>query len=123
MPFDFLKRNKAAAAKPGGASGAAAGGGSSARASGAAHRGISFEGLTEEWRLVGWMEVPGRLSDALNKREPITISDAPSWVATAWMPFAGETSATASVRIRGVPLISAFARSSAASASARRCRR
>jgi len=44
---------------------------------------VEFEGLTEEWRLVGWMEIPGRLSDALNKREPITIAD------VRWAPFDG----------------------------------
>ena len=82
MPFDFLKRNKSEPAK-------AAAPGSPVRRSGSpaptggAHRGIAFEGLTEEWRLVGWMEVPGRLSDALNKREPITIDD------VQWAPFDG----------------------------------
>ncbi len=79
MPFDFLKRNKSDSTKATGT----AGGGSSARGAGAVHRGIAFEGLTEEWRLVGWMEVPGRLSDALNKREPITIQD------VQWAPFDG----------------------------------
>jgi hypothetical protein len=82
VPFNFLKRNK-----PARASETAAGGPKpdkeSARAAGAVHRGIAFEGLTEEWRLVGWLEVPGRLSDALNKREPITISD------VRWAPFDG----------------------------------
>ena len=81
MPFDFLKRNKsepAKAAAPGSPSGAPG-----ARPTGGAHRGIAFEGLTEEWRLVGWMEAPGRLSDALNKREPITIAD------VQWAPFDG----------------------------------
>ena len=80
MPFDFLKRNKSEAPKAGAT---ASGAGSSTRAAGAVHRGISFEGLTEEWRLVGWMEVNGRLSDALNKREPITIED------VQWAPFDG----------------------------------
>jgi hypothetical protein len=37
--------------------------------------GIAFDGITEEWRLVGRMDVEGRLSDALNRREPITIHD------------------------------------------------
>ena len=82
MPFDFLKRNKPDAPKAGAAA-ASAGGASSVRAAGAVHRGIAFEGLTEEWRLVGWMEVNGRLSDALNKREPITIED------VQWAPFDG----------------------------------
>lgn len=37
-------------------------------------RPVAFEGLTEEWRLVGTMHLEGRLSDALNRREPIAIS-------------------------------------------------
>jgi hypothetical protein len=41
-------------------------------------RGTTFDGYTEEWHLVGRMAVDGRLSDALNKREPIAISDV-SW--------------------------------------------
>ena len=83
MPFDFLKRHKPDASGAGGGRGAASGPGSAARAARAVHRGVEFEGLTEEWRLVGWMEIPGRLSDALNKREPITIAD------VRWAPFDG----------------------------------
>jgi len=37
--------------------------------------GIPFDALTEDWRLVGRMLVEGRLSDALNRREPIDIVD------------------------------------------------
>jgi hypothetical protein len=37
--------------------------------------GVAFDGITEEWRLMGRMDVEGRLSDALNKREAITIHD------------------------------------------------
>jgi hypothetical protein len=64
VPFDFLKRKKAEPASP-------------AVAAPSAKRsyGIPFDGLTEEWRIVGVMEIRGRLSDALNKREPITIDD------------------------------------------------
>ena len=36
---------------------------------------MAFDGITEEWRLIGRMDVEGRLSDALNKREAITIHD------------------------------------------------
>lgn len=79
MPFDFLKRNKSGANATGGAAGTVPG----ARAQDGAHRGVAFEGLTEEWRLNGWMEIPGRLSDSLNKREPITIAD------VKWAPFDG----------------------------------
>ena len=67
MPFDFLKRQE------GRADGGRAGAGARAGARRAA--GIAFDGVTEEWRLVGRMLVEGRLSDALNKREPIAIAD------------------------------------------------
>jgi hypothetical protein len=67
VPFDFLKRRKPADADPSAASKAA---GSSAAAGG-----FPFEGLTEDWRLVGRMNIEGRLSDVLNKRDPIPIDD------------------------------------------------
>jgi hypothetical protein len=38
-------------------------------------RGVPFTALTEDWRLRGRMQISGRLSDALNRREAITISD------------------------------------------------
>jgi hypothetical protein len=38
-------------------------------------RGVPFTALTEDWRLAGRMEISGRLSDALNRREPIAITD------------------------------------------------
>ena len=34
---------------------------------------MAFDGLTEDWRLAGQMMIEGRLSDALNKREPIEL--------------------------------------------------
>lgn len=73
MPFDFLKRKKAdgAAEK------------ASSPQKGRPSRGIPFDGLTEEWRIVGNMEVEGRLSDALNKRESVTIAD------VQWAPVDG----------------------------------
>lgn len=74
MPFDFLKRRKGAD-QPRGAAGPAG------PSSGG--RGIPFDGLTEEWRIVGQMLVGNRLSDALNKREAITISD------VQWAPIDG----------------------------------
>jgi hypothetical protein len=51
----------------------------------AAHRsgGVAFDGLTEEWRLMGVMNIRGRLSDALNKREAIAIAD------VSWAPVDG----------------------------------
>lgn len=45
--------------------------------------GIAFDGLTEEWRLVGLMEVSGRLSDVLNRRDAISIKD------VNWAPLDG----------------------------------
>ncbi|MFL5778982.1 MAG: hypothetical protein ACJ761_08580 [Chloroflexota bacterium] len=70
MPFDFLRRKGAEPAKDA-ESGADAG------------RGIEFDGLTEEWRLTGTMEVAGRLSDALNQREPIAVRN------IRWAPVDG----------------------------------
>jgi hypothetical protein len=79
VPFDFLRRRKSEAPESAGTAAPASGAGSK-RAGG---RGIPFDGLTEEWRIVGRMDVSGRLSDILNKREPITISD------VQWAPIDG----------------------------------
>jgi hypothetical protein len=38
-------------------------------------RGVQFTAITEDWRLRGRMQLTGRLTDALNKREAIVISD------------------------------------------------
>ena len=78
MPFDFLKRKKDDGAGKPGAAGQPAQAGRPRSG-----RGVPFDGLTEEWRIVGNMEVSGRLSDALNKRESITISD------VQWAPING----------------------------------
>ena len=73
MPFDFLKRKKAPdGAEPPPARRPRAGG-----------RGIAFDGSTEDWRLLGRMLIQGRMSDALNKREPIEIVD------VTWAPIDG----------------------------------
>lgn len=76
MPFDFLKRNKAPDA--GKAAGSGAAGGSKQSAPGlhsGSVRGVAFTALTEDWRLRGGMQIAGRLSDALNKRDAIPIED------------------------------------------------
>lgn len=65
MPFDFLKRRKEEAVPAAPATPTRAPGG----------RGVAFDGFTEEWRIVGEMLVDGRLSDALNKREAVEISN------------------------------------------------
>ncbi|HTS14288.1 MAG TPA: hypothetical protein VMH24_01370 [Candidatus Sulfotelmatobacter sp.] len=54
--------------------------------------GVPFDALTEDWRLLGMMGIKGRLSDALNKRESIPISDvswAPSDGSAAFTPAPG----------------------------------
>jgi len=94
VPFGFLKRRKTGEPAPGspdgagsgtggtgatGASSATAGGGPGAAAPSSMHggfvRGVPFTALTEDWRLRGRMDIAGRLSDALNKREAIAITD------------------------------------------------
>lgn len=79
MPFDFLKRNKAPAAEPAPAAA------SPVPAPNGGARGHAFEGFSEEWHLTGTMAVEGRLSDALNKREPISIND------VRWAPVDGSS--------------------------------
>lgn len=94
MPFGFLRRGPkpAAATAPG--------------RGGAGSRGIPFDGLTEEWRLVGRMEIEGRLSDVLNRRESIPITD------VRWAPIDGSEEMTAAPgleRIDPFDLIAVFA--------------
>jgi hypothetical protein len=73
VPFDFLKRKKDPRADA-----------PAAPAEQASEQGgIPFDGLTEDWRLVGRMLVEGRMSDALNKRDPIPIAD------VQWAPIDG----------------------------------
>jgi hypothetical protein len=74
VPFDFLRRRKDAAASPKVPAQSAAA---------AVGHGVSFEGMTEDWRLVGRMLIAGRLSDALNRREPIALAD------VQWAPMDG----------------------------------
>ena len=76
MPLNFLRRKKAAppeTLRDAGPKAVPAGG----------RPGIVFDGMTEEWRLMGRMSVEGRMSDALNKREAIAIAD------VTWAPIDG----------------------------------
>jgi hypothetical protein len=75
VPLNFLRRKKTVALDP------AVGAGGPAPVIGPA--GMAFDGVTEEWRLLGRMSVEGRLSDALNKREAIAIND------VSWAPIDG----------------------------------
>lgn len=70
MPFGFLRRRT-----PSRPVGPRAAGGPAAPAPTEGSRAIAFDALTEEWRLSGTMHVVGRLSDTLNRRETIAISD------------------------------------------------
>jgi hypothetical protein len=95
VPFGFRRRDPKkpiSAAAPGRA--------------GSGSRGIPFEGLTEEWRLVGRMEIESRLSDVLNRRESIPITD------VRWAPVDGSeemTPAPGLARIDPFDLIVVFA--------------
>jgi hypothetical protein len=75
VPFDFLKRRKDEPATAGPVAVPAA----------AAGLGIPFDAMTEDWHLTGRMLVEGRLSDALNRREPIAIAD------VQWAPMDGSS--------------------------------
>ena len=75
MPFDFLKKNKPPAEEPAPPP--------AADIPAVKAKGMTFDGLTEEWRLVGAMQLDGRLSDVLNRRESIPITD------VSWAPIDG----------------------------------
>jgi hypothetical protein len=61
-----------------------------------AREGIAFDGLTEEWRLVGRMRIEGRLSDALNKREAVDITE------VQWAPIDGSAALEPAPGLRSV---------------------
>jgi hypothetical protein len=73
VPFGFLKRRKPEVVAPKAAREAPPS--SAASLHSGSRRGVQFTALTEDWRLSGRMEIAGRLSDALNKREAIAIND------------------------------------------------
>jgi hypothetical protein len=81
VPFHF-GRKKDDSLGPG------AGKGAPAAAATRTAAGIAFDGLTEEWRLVGRMHIEGRLSDVLNRREAIPIGD------VQWAPVDGSGTLT-----------------------------
>jgi hypothetical protein len=83
VPFDFLKRKKAPDPAP-------------IVAPGDKREGVAFDGLTEDWRLIGKMMIEGRLSDALNKREPIDIVD------VEWGPIDGSEPMVAAPGLKNV---------------------
>jgi hypothetical protein len=87
VPLNFLRRKKGAPAEAVAAP---------AQATRPARTGIAFDGVTEEWRLVGRMDIDGRLSDALNKRESIAIHD------VRWAPIDGSAGLVEAPGLRSV---------------------
>jgi hypothetical protein len=87
VPFDFLRRRRGADQGPARAA---------ALIKAAKGTTIRFDGLTEEWHLRGSMHVSGRLSDALNKREAIAISD------VTWAPIDGSSDFTAAPGFKSI---------------------
>jgi hypothetical protein len=90
VPLNFLRRKKndAAAKVPAATTPTAA--------PRALRTGVAFDGVTEEWRLVGRMDVDGRLSDALNKRESVAIHD------VRWAPIDGSAGLVEAPGLRSV---------------------
>ncbi len=72
MPFRLFRRNEQGPKPKAPSAGTAAGA-----------AGIAFDALTEEWRLVGVMQIEGRLTDVLNRRESIPIAS------VSWAPIDG----------------------------------
>jgi hypothetical protein len=98
VPFDFLRRRKDQDSSTGEEEVAPSAGTGEGR--------VTFDGLTEEWRLTGVMNVEGRLSDALNRRESISISD------VQWAPIDDSSPLTGAPGLRTIDpydLIAVFA--------------
>lgn len=90
MPRNFLRRNKPV---PPPAAPLQAAAPAPVRQS---RSGTAFDGLTEEWRLLGRMQIEGRLSDALNKREAIEIAE------VKWAPIDGSEQLSDAPGLRSV---------------------
>jgi hypothetical protein len=86
VPFGFLKRSRREGSGAGGSS----------VPSGPRTRGVPFSAVTEEWRLSGVMDLDGRLTDALNRREPLAIRD------VQWAPIDGSGSLEPAPGLRSV---------------------
>lgn len=94
MPFDFMRRRRRPPKES-----ATAGSSPEVRAQGqvvGGAQGVLFDGMTEDWRLVGRMLIDGRLSDALNKRDPIALAD------VQWAPMDGSEPLTPAPGLKSV---------------------
>ena len=89
MPLNFLRRKKVEAPAPVPPP-------AEPVAPRPARTGVAFDGVTEEWRLIGRMDVEGRLSDALNKRESVAIHD------VQWAPIDGSGPLVAAPGLKSV---------------------
>jgi hypothetical protein len=99
VPFGFLKRRKDEPGSGGGAGSSASGSGAAgdpAKLHAGSVRGVPFTALTEDWRLHGRMDIAGRLTDALNKREAIAIT------AVSWGPPDGSSELEEAPGLRSV---------------------
>ena len=85
MPLDFLRRRRKSTTAS-----------STAPALSTREGTVEFQALTEEWRLSGTMTVSGRLSDVLNRREPIPIHD------VKWAPLDGSAEPTDAPGLKSV---------------------
>lgn len=90
MPFGFLRKRKDAPVGPSAEPVAVP----EVRAH--EPRGIAFEALTEDWRLRGRIDLAGRLSDALNRREALPITE------VSWGPPDGSAPLEAAPGLRSV---------------------
>ena len=88
MPLNFLRKKKS--------DDASAAVAESAPPKLASRSGVAFDGMTEEWHLVGRMNIDGRLSDSLNKREAIEIHD------VQWAPIDGSAPLSPAPGLRSV---------------------
>jgi hypothetical protein len=91
VPLNFLRKKKTAAPAA-----AQAGGPAAAPPPVVSRTGVAFDGLTEEWHLVGRMNIEGRLSDSLNKREAIVIHD------VQWAPIDGSAALSPAPGLKSV---------------------
>lgn len=88
MPFDFLRRRQAPPPQPAPSE--------PPPPPVDTEPGVPFEAMTEDWRLVGRMLVDGRLSDALNRREPISLAN------VQWAPMDGSEPITPAPGLKSV---------------------
>jgi hypothetical protein len=96
VPLNFFRRKKTDAPARQAATAGAPASPAPSTAPRSSRSGVAFDGLTEEWRLIGRMEIDSRLSDSLNKREAIEIHD------VQWAPIDGSAPMSPAPGLRSV---------------------